>query len=101
MVDKLKLDQNQEFMNPPQSALAQGIGFLRGIVGYFRSGGGNQIPGIENVDAATREAMMKAATHDYAVLVLQTGLMADRNGRSNVISIGYQSTNPALATAIT
>ncbi|MDG4853013.1 MAG: polysaccharide biosynthesis tyrosine autokinase [Mesorhizobium sp.] len=101
VVDKLKLDQNQEFMNPPQSALAQGIGFLRGIVGYFRSGGGNQIPGIENVDAATREAMMKAATHDYAVLVLQTGLMADRNGRSNVISIGYQSTNPALATAIT
>ncbi|PBC05159.1 polysaccharide biosynthesis tyrosine autokinase [Mesorhizobium sp. WSM3860] len=101
VVDKLKLDQNQEFMNPPQSALAQGIGFLRGIVGYFRSGGGSQIPGIENVDAATREAMMKAATHDYAVLVLQTGLMADRNGRSNVISIGYQSTNPALATAIT
>ncbi|RWI24366.1 MAG: polysaccharide biosynthesis tyrosine autokinase [Mesorhizobium sp.] len=101
VVDKLKLDQNQEFMNPPQSALAQGIGFLRGIVGYFRSGGGNAIPGIENVDAATREAMMKAATHDYAVLVLQTGLMADRNGRSNVISIGYQSTNPALATAIT
>ncbi|MDG4905577.1 MULTISPECIES: polysaccharide biosynthesis tyrosine autokinase [unclassified Mesorhizobium] len=101
VVDKLKLDQNQEFMNPPQSALAQGIGFLRGIVGYFRSGGANQIPGIENVDAATREAMMKAATHDYAVLVLQTGLMADRNGRSNVISIGYQSTNPALATAIT
>ncbi|MDG4899647.1 MULTISPECIES: polysaccharide biosynthesis tyrosine autokinase [unclassified Mesorhizobium] len=101
VVDKLKLDQNQEFMNPPQSALAQGIGFLRGIVGYFRSGGGNEIPGIENVDAATREAMMKAATHDYAVLVLQTGLMADRNGRSNVISIGYQSTNPALATAIT
>ncbi|PBB97955.1 polysaccharide biosynthesis tyrosine autokinase [Mesorhizobium sp. WSM3862] len=101
VVDKLKLDQNQEFMNPPQSALAKGIGFLRGIVGYFRSGGGNEIPGIENVDAATREAMMKAATHDYAVLVLQTGLMADRNGRSNVISIGYQSTNPALATAIT
>ncbi|OBQ77229.1 polysaccharide biosynthesis tyrosine autokinase [Mesorhizobium sp. WSM3873] len=101
VVNKLKLDQNQEFMNPPQSALAKGIGFLRGIVGYFRSGGGNEIPGIENVDAATREAMMKAATHDYAVLVLQTGLMADRNGRSNVISIGYQSTNPALATAIT
>ncbi|RRI01163.1 polysaccharide biosynthesis tyrosine autokinase [Mesorhizobium tamadayense] len=101
VVDKLKLDQNQEFMNPPQSALAKGIGFLRGVVAYFRGNTANELPGIENVDAATREAMMKAATHDYAVLVLQTGLMADRNGRSNVITLGYQSTNPALATAIT
>ncbi|MDX8444387.1 polysaccharide biosynthesis tyrosine autokinase [Mesorhizobium captivum] len=101
VVDKLKLDQNQEFMNPPQSALAKGVGFLRGIVAYFRGSAVSELPGIENVDAATREAMMKAATHDYAVLVLQTGLMADRNGRSNVITLGYQSTNPALATAIT
>ena len=37
VVDKLKLDQNAEFMNPPQSALAKGIGFVRGVVGYFRS----------------------------------------------------------------
>lgn len=101
VVDKLKLDQNQDFMNPPQSALAKGIGFLRGIVGYFRGSAANELPGIENVDAATREAMIKTATHDYAVLVLQTGLMADRVGRSNVISIGYQATNPALAAAIT
>ncbi|AZO72116.1 MULTISPECIES: polysaccharide biosynthesis tyrosine autokinase [unclassified Mesorhizobium] len=101
VVDKLKLDQNDEFMNPPQSALAKGVGFLRGIVAYFRGSSASELPGIENVDAATREAMMKAATHDYAVLVLQTGLMADRNGRSNVITLGYQSTNPALATAIT
>ncbi|MDX8466484.1 polysaccharide biosynthesis tyrosine autokinase [Mesorhizobium sp. VK23B] len=101
VVDKLKLDQNDEFMNPPQSALAKGFGFLRGIVAYFRGSSASELPGIENVDAATREAMMKAATHDYAVLVLQTGLMVDRNGRSNVITLGYQSTNPALATAIT
>ncbi|MDX8521746.1 polysaccharide biosynthesis tyrosine autokinase [Mesorhizobium dulcispinae] len=101
VVDKLKLDQNDEFMNPPQSALAKGVGFLRGIVAYFRGSSASELPGIENVDAATREAMMKAATHDYAVLVLQTGLMVDRNGRSNVITLGYQSTNPALATAIT
>ncbi|TIS60938.1 MAG: chain-length determining protein, partial [Mesorhizobium sp.] len=101
VVDKLKLDQNQDFMNPPQSALAKGIGFLRGIVGYFRGSAANELPGIENVDAATREAMIKTATHDYAVLVLQTGLMADRVGRSNVIGIGYQATNPALAAAIT
>ncbi|MDX8526589.1 polysaccharide biosynthesis tyrosine autokinase [Mesorhizobium sp. MSK_1335] len=101
VVDKLKLDQNQDFMNPPQSALAKGIGFLRGIVGYFRGSAADDLPGIQNVDAATREAMIKTATHDYAVLTLQTGLLADRVSRSNVIGIGYQATNPALATAIT
>ncbi|MDX8453262.1 polysaccharide biosynthesis tyrosine autokinase [Mesorhizobium sp. VK9D] len=101
VVDKLKLDQNQDFMSPPQSALAKGIGFLRGIVGYFRGNAADDLPGVQNVDAATREAMIKTATHDYAVLMLQTGLLADRVGRSNVISIGYQATDPALATAIT
>ncbi|CDX26510.1 Succinoglycan biosynthesis transport protein ExoP [Mesorhizobium sp. ORS 3324] len=102
VVDKLKLDQNDEFMNPPQSALAQGVGFLRNVVAYFRGGSSvDDIPGIQNVDAATRQAMINVARHDYAVLKLQTELMADRNGRSNVITIGYQSTNPALATAIT
>ncbi|RAZ91249.1 chain-length determining protein [Mesorhizobium hawassense] len=101
VVDKLKLDQNQDFMNPPQSALAKGIGFLRSVVGYFRGNAADELPGIQNVDAATRDAMIKTATHDYAVLMLQTGLLADRVSRSNVISIGYQATNPALATAIT
>ncbi|UCI07709.1 polysaccharide biosynthesis tyrosine autokinase [Mesorhizobium sp. B1-1-8] len=101
VVDKLKLDQNQDFMNPPQSALAQGVGFLRGVFGFFRSGSDDVIPGMENVDAATRAAMIKTATHDYAVLKLQNEIQAQRNGRSYVISIAYQSTNPELATAIT
>ncbi|MDG4882493.1 polysaccharide biosynthesis tyrosine autokinase [Mesorhizobium sp. WSM4884] len=102
VVDKLKLDQNDEFMYPPQSALAQGIGFLRSVLAYFRGGSStDDIPGIQNVDAATRQAMITAARHDYAVLKLQTELTADRVGRSNVITLGYQSTNPALATAIT
>ncbi|RVC82732.1 polysaccharide biosynthesis tyrosine autokinase [Mesorhizobium sp. M4A.F.Ca.ET.022.05.2.1] len=101
VVDKLKLDQNQDFMNPPQSALAKGIGFLRGVIGYFRSSSADEIPGMENVDAATREAMKKEASHDYAVLKLQNEVQAQRNGRSYVIAIGYQSPNPALATAIT
>jgi len=101
VVDKLKLDQNPDFMNPPQSALAKGVGFVRGIIGYFRSSSADDIPGIENVDAATREAMIKEAGHDYAVLKLQSEVLAQRNGRSYVLSIGYQSTNPALATAVT
>jgi succinoglycan biosynthesis transport protein ExoP len=101
VVDKLKLDQNEAFMNPPQSALAKGIGFLRGVVGYFRGSSADDIPGIQNVDEATRQAMIKTATHDYAVLKLQSEVQAQRNGRSYVISIGYQATDPALATAIT
>jgi len=101
VVDKLKLDQNPAFMNPPQSALVKGVGFLRGLVGYFRSSSADQIPGMENVDEATREAMIKTATHDYAVLKLQSEVLAQRNGRSYVISIGYQAADPALATAIT
>jgi succinoglycan biosynthesis transport protein ExoP len=101
VVDKLKLEQNDAFMNPPQSALARGIGFLRGVVGYFRGSSADQIPGMENVDEATREAMMKAARHDYAVLKLQSEVQAQRNGRSYVISIGYQAPDPGLATAIT
>ncbi|TPN89751.1 polysaccharide biosynthesis tyrosine autokinase [Mesorhizobium sp. CU2] len=101
VVDKLKLDQNPAFMNPPQSALVKGIGFLRGVVGYFRSSSADEIPGMENVDEATREAMIKTATHDYAVLKLQSEVLAQRNGRSYVISIGYQAADPGLATAIT
>ncbi len=101
VVDKLKLDQNAEFMNPPQSALVKGIGFVRGVIGYFRSSSANQIPGMENVDEATRQAMMQTARHDYAVLKLQSEVLAQRNGRSYVLAIGYQSTNPALATTIT
>ncbi|MGX8010503.1 polysaccharide biosynthesis tyrosine autokinase [Mesorhizobium sp. ORM8.1] len=101
VVDKLKLDQNPAFMNPPESALVKGIGFLRGAIGYFRGSSADQIPGMENVDEATREAMIKTATHDYAVLKLQSEVLAQRNGRSYVISIGYQAADPALATAIT
>jgi succinoglycan biosynthesis transport protein ExoP len=101
VVDKLKLDQNDAFMNPPVSALAKGIGFARGLVGYFRSSSGPDIPGLENVDAATREAMMVTARRDYAILKLQSEILAQRNGRSYVIDLAYQSTDPALATAIT
>ncbi|MBZ9987483.1 polysaccharide biosynthesis tyrosine autokinase [Mesorhizobium sp. BH1-1-5] len=101
VVDKLKLDQNDAFMNPPQSALAKGVGFLRGVVGYFRGSSADDIPGMQNVDEATRQAMIRTARHDYAVLKLQSEVLAQRNGRSYVLSIGYQAPDPALATAIT
>ena len=104
VVDKLKLDQNDDFMNPPVSVLAQGVGFVRGLVQYFRHSPATVpgVPGdISQVDPATRDAMIASARRDYAILKLQNEVLAQRVGRSYVIAIGYQSTNPALATAVT
>src|SRR5258707_1897416 len=45
--------------------------------------------------------MIASARRDYAILKLQNEVLAQRVDRSYVIAVGYQSTNPALATAIT
>ncbi|MET2829079.1 polysaccharide biosynthesis tyrosine autokinase [Mesorhizobium shangrilense] len=102
VVDKLKLDQNDAFMNPPMSALAKGMGFVRGLIQYVHPSsptiGGTD---ITKLDAATRDALIASSRRDYAILKLQSEIRAERTGRSYVIAIGYQSTDPALATAIT
>ncbi|MCA0000450.1 MULTISPECIES: polysaccharide biosynthesis tyrosine autokinase [unclassified Mesorhizobium] len=102
VVDKLKLDRNDAFMNPPQSALAQGIGLIRGLIQYVRPS--PPMPGVGDVtklDPATRDALIATSRRDYAILKLQNEVQAERVGRSYVIALGYQATDPALATAIT
>ncbi|TPN16471.1 polysaccharide biosynthesis tyrosine autokinase [Mesorhizobium sp. B2-3-3] len=102
VVDKLKLDQNDTFMNPPQSALAQGVDLVRGVIQYFRPS--PPMPGVGDVsklDPAARDALIATSRRDYAILKLQNEIRADRVGRSYVIALGYQATDPALATAIT
>ncbi|TPK89204.1 polysaccharide biosynthesis tyrosine autokinase [Mesorhizobium sp. B2-4-17] len=102
VVDKLKLDQNDTFMNPPQSALAQGVDLVRGMIQYFRPS--PPMPGIGDIsklDPAARDALIATSRRDYAILKLQNEIRADRVGRSYVIALGYQATDPALATAIT
>ncbi|TSE12797.1 polysaccharide biosynthesis tyrosine autokinase [Mesorhizobium intechi] len=102
VVDKLKLDQNDAFMNPPQSALAQGVGLIRGLIQYVRPS--PTIPGVGDIsklDPATRDALIATSRRDYAILKLQSEIQADRVGRSYVIALGYQATDPALAKAIT
>ncbi|RUW46865.1 MULTISPECIES: polysaccharide biosynthesis tyrosine autokinase [unclassified Mesorhizobium] len=102
VVDKLKLDQNEAFMNPPQSALAQGIGLIRGLIQYVRPS--PVMPGVGDIsklDPAARDALIAASGRDYAILKLQNEIQADRVGRSYVIALGYQATDPALAKAIT
>ncbi|MCZ8547738.1 polysaccharide biosynthesis tyrosine autokinase [Mesorhizobium qingshengii] len=102
VVDKLKLDQNDAFMNPPVSALAKGIGFVRSIVQYVHpSSPVGAMGDITKVDAATREAMIATARRDYAILKLQSEVRAERVGRSFVIALGYQATDPGLANAVT
>ncbi|AZO56763.1 MAG: polysaccharide biosynthesis tyrosine autokinase [Mesorhizobium sp.] len=102
VVDKLKLDQNEAFMNPPQSALAQGVGMIRGLIQYVRPS--PVMPGVGDIsklDPAARDALIAASGRDYAILKLQNEIQADRVGRSYVIALGYQATDPALAKAIT
>ncbi|RWC40791.1 MAG: polysaccharide biosynthesis tyrosine autokinase [Mesorhizobium sp.] len=102
VVDKLKLDQNDTFMNPPQSALAQGIGLIRGLIQYVRPS--SSMPGgadFSKLDPAARDALIATSRRDYAILKLQNEIRAERIGRSYVIALGYQGTDPALANAIT
>ncbi|UDL92516.1 polysaccharide biosynthesis tyrosine autokinase [Mesorhizobium sp. PAMC28654] len=102
VVDKLKLDQNDTFMNPPVSALAKGMGFVRRLIQYVHPS--SPVAGVGDItklDPATRDALIASSRRDYAILKLQNEVRAERTGRSYVIAIGYQSTDPALATAIT
>ncbi|MEI9426799.1 MULTISPECIES: polysaccharide biosynthesis tyrosine autokinase [unclassified Mesorhizobium] len=102
VVDKLKLDQNDAFMNPPQSALAQGVGMIRGLIQYVHPS--QSTPGagdISKLDPAARDALIATSRRDYAILKLQNEIRADRVGRSYVIALGYQATDPGLAKAIT
>lgn len=102
VVDKLKLDQNDAFMNPPTSALSKVAGFVRGIVQSVRPKRAASTTDVTQLDAVTRDAITASSSpRDYAIFKLQTQLDAERIGRSFVISISFQATDPALATAIT
>ncbi|SIT55057.1 Succinoglycan biosynthesis transport protein ExoP [Mesorhizobium prunaredense] len=101
VVDKQKLDQNDAFMDPPTSAVSKASGFVRGVVRYFRPNPAVGTADVTQLDPATRDAMIASSRRDYAILKLQDEVQAERIGRSYVISIAYQATDPALATAVT
>ncbi|CAH2398321.1 polysaccharide biosynthesis tyrosine autokinase [Mesorhizobium escarrei] len=101
VVDKQKLDQNDAFMNPPTSAVSKAAGFVRGVVRYFRPNPAVGTADVTQLDPATRDAMIASSRRDYAILKLQDEVQAERIGRSYVISIAYQATDPALATSVT
>ncbi|MCF6120224.1 polysaccharide biosynthesis tyrosine autokinase [Mesorhizobium muleiense] len=101
VVDKQKLDQNDAFMDPPTSAVSKAAGFVRGVVRYFRPNPAVGTADVTQLDPATRDAMIASSRRDYAILKLQDEVQAERIGRSYVISIAYQATDPTLATAVT
>jgi succinoglycan biosynthesis transport protein ExoP len=102
VVDKLKLDRNDAFMNPPVSALSKGVGLVRGLVRYVHpSPPSSGVGDVGTLDPASRDALIATSSRDYAILKLQSEVRAERVGRSYVIEISYQSTDRALATAIT
>ncbi|RWN01631.1 MAG: polysaccharide biosynthesis tyrosine autokinase [Mesorhizobium sp.] len=101
VVDKQKLDQNDAFMDPPTSAVSKAAGFVRGVIRYFRPNPAVGTADVTQLDPATRDAMIASSRRDYAILKLQDEVQAERIGRSYVISIAYQATDPALATAVT
>ncbi|CAI2933473.1 polysaccharide biosynthesis tyrosine autokinase [Aminobacter niigataensis] len=99
VVDKEKLDQNQNFMQPPKSLLSTLVGYARGFLQIFRSA--PDVAGGAELTEAQRKSMAAAARKEQAVAMLQADIMAERSGRSYVISMGYRSHDPQLAAAIT
>jgi polysaccharide biosynthesis transport protein len=94
VVDKLKLGENDSFLNPPTSLLDTSVASLRSFVRHLL-GGPKPEPDQDSVTDA------RTAVRDRAVEMLQANVLAERIGRSYVISISYRSPDPVLANSIT
>ncbi len=101
VVEKEKLYENEDFLQPPSSLLVKIIGTVRGVIGFFRPQPVAVGPAEPEVDEATRQAMALAETKQFAAQMLQSRVYAQRIGRSYVIAIAYQSNDPELSAAIT
>lgn len=105
VVDKLDLSNNQNFMEPPISALARGVGYTRWAIGGVLSlaGGSSsrQAPVTQPLDQKAIDALIASRKREIAIMMLQRNMVAQRLGRSLVIAIAYRSHDPALATAVT
>ncbi|MBT1157909.1 polysaccharide biosynthesis tyrosine autokinase [Aminobacter anthyllidis] len=99
VVDKQKLAQNPNFMQPPQSLLSTLVGYARGFLQIFRSA--PEAAGSAELTDAQRTATADVARKEQAVAMLQANVRAERSGRSYVISMGYRSHEPKLAADIT
>ena len=97
VVDRLNLDENENFMNPPASLLSQVVGYARQVKSWI-------LPRREPPQAETATAEggepRRSPERDQAIQTLQGNLRAERVGRSYVIAIAYESHDPRLAAEI-
>jgi succinoglycan biosynthesis transport protein ExoP len=90
VVDQLNLGENDLILNPPQSPVALVKSGLKTIVSALTPQG--PLPSETDIRQANRQ---KAAA------MLQRALTAERQSRSSVIAVSFQSSDRQLATAVT
>ena len=99
VVEKLKLDENENFLHPPVSLLARMIGTARWVKDLVLPSRGPPTGGAPESAAGAETAA--DGQRRQAAQALQSQVRAERVGRSYVIAIVYQSHDPRLAAAIT
>jgi succinoglycan biosynthesis transport protein ExoP len=83
------LQNNEAFLNPPRSPVARLKAAVKSVLTIFASKPESSGGSIENANIGK------------AIALLQQGLSAERVGRSLVIEVSFQNTDPKLAGAIT
>lgn len=92
VVDKERLTENEQFMQPQPSMLRRIVGTVRSVLGVFRS---------TSTGGASEGGPDSDSLRNYAAYLLQRDLWVERVGRSYVINLAYQSPDPVLAQRIT
>lgn len=90
VVERLKLDQDADFMNPPVDLLSRVTGAIASVAGIF---GGDEAPIGPPVDPAI-------AAREAAAGILREHLYVERVGRSFVLLLAYSDHNPQRAAAV-
>jgi succinoglycan biosynthesis transport protein ExoP len=90
VVGREKLDDNEAFMNPPQSPIGWFKSRLKAVVGLF-----------DFWAPEVSQAAIKNGRRAKAASLLQQGLNVERVGRSFVIDVSFSSHVPQLAGSIT
>ena len=101
VVERLQLDENQVFLNPPVSLFARGLGYAMGVLRLPLA----LMRGSENAAGGATAAppppeVLTQLRRNAVGALLRGRLVVGREGRSAVISIGYVSHDPALTAAI-
>jgi succinoglycan biosynthesis transport protein ExoP len=99
VVQMLNLDQNESFLSPPSSLLAQVMGSVRMAI---RAPIHLLTPAAPETEAGPppTEEEIQARRQELVAQALQQRVQVQRVGRSSVFGIGYSSHDPALAAAI-